>query len=79
MVCISMHIAPEVRVLASASSCGVTSAVRKSLKTLMTPSTGEIRYGNEPASRLGPALRTRIGELGHGAFAGGEARNDDIP
>jgi heme exporter protein A len=35
------------------------------LATLMTPSTGEIRYGNEPASRLGPALRTRIGLLAH--------------
>jgi len=35
------------------------------LATLATPSKGEIRYGGEPASRLGPELRTRIGLLAH--------------
>jgi heme exporter protein A len=35
------------------------------LATLATPSRGEIRYGNQLASRLGPALRTRIGLLAH--------------
>jgi len=35
------------------------------LATLATPSRGEIRYGGEPASRLGPELRTRIGLLAH--------------
>jgi heme exporter protein A len=35
------------------------------LATLTRPSEGEIRYGNEPASRLGSALRTRIGLLAH--------------
>ena len=35
------------------------------LATLGTPSEGEIRYGNQPSSRLGPALRTRIGLLAH--------------
>jgi heme ABC exporter ATP-binding subunit CcmA len=35
------------------------------LATLATPSKGEIRYGNETASRLGPSLRTRIGLLAH--------------
>ena len=35
------------------------------LATLAAPSKGEIRYGNEPARRLGPALRTRIGLLAH--------------
>ena len=35
------------------------------LATLAAPSKGEIRYGNEPAARLGAALRTRIGLLAH--------------
>ena len=35
------------------------------LATLASPSKGEVRYGNETASRLGPALRTRIGLLAH--------------
>ncbi len=35
------------------------------LATLAAPSKGEIRYGGEPAHRLGPALRTRIGLLAH--------------
>ena len=35
------------------------------LATLATPSKGEIRYGSERASRLGPALRTGIGLLAH--------------
>ena len=35
------------------------------LATLAAPSKGEIRYGNQSASVLGPALRTRIGLLAH--------------
>ena len=35
------------------------------LATLAAPSRGEVRYGSQPASRLGPALRTRIGLLAH--------------
>ena len=35
------------------------------LATLAAPSKGEIRYGSAPASRLGPALRSRIGLLAH--------------
>ena len=35
------------------------------LATLAAPSKGQIRYGGETASRLGPALRTRIGLLAH--------------
>jgi ABC-type multidrug transport system ATPase subunit len=35
------------------------------LATLAAPSTGEVRYGHELASRLGPVLRTRIGLLAH--------------
>ena len=35
------------------------------LATLAAPSKGEIRYGDETARRLGPALRTRIGLLAH--------------
>jgi heme exporter protein A len=35
------------------------------LATLASPSKGEVRYGTEPASRLGPALRSRIGLLAH--------------
>ena len=35
------------------------------LATLAAPSKGEIRYGGEPARRLGPALRSRIGLLAH--------------
>jgi ABC-type multidrug transport system ATPase subunit len=35
------------------------------LATLAAPSKGEIRYGGAPASRLGPALRYRIGLLAH--------------
>jgi heme exporter protein A len=38
------------------------------LATLATPSKGEIQYGGEPASRLGPALRTRIGLLAHDLY-----------
>jgi heme ABC exporter ATP-binding subunit CcmA len=38
------------------------------LATLATPSKGEIRYGGELASRLGPALRTRIGLLAHDLY-----------
>jgi heme exporter protein A len=38
------------------------------LATLATPSKGEIRYGNEPASRIGPGLRTRIGLLAHDLY-----------
>jgi heme exporter protein A len=35
------------------------------LATLATPSTGEVRYGDQTAARLGPALRIRIGLLAH--------------
>jgi heme ABC exporter ATP-binding subunit CcmA len=35
------------------------------LATLASPSKGEIRYGHETATRLGPPLRTRIGLLAH--------------
>ena len=35
------------------------------LATLASPSKGEIRYGRETASVLGPGLRTRIGLLAH--------------
>jgi len=35
------------------------------LATLSTPTTGEVRYGGQPAARLGPALRIRIGLLAH--------------
>jgi ABC-type multidrug transport system ATPase subunit len=35
------------------------------LATLAAPSKGEIRYGGELATRLGPELRTRIGLLAH--------------
>ena len=35
------------------------------LATLSTPTTGEVRYGDQPAARLGPALRIRIGLLAH--------------
>jgi ABC-type multidrug transport system ATPase subunit len=35
------------------------------LATLAAPSKGEIRYGNDTASRAGPALRARIGLLAH--------------
>jgi heme ABC exporter ATP-binding subunit CcmA len=35
------------------------------MATLVTPSTGEIRYGNSDARRLGEALRARIGLLAH--------------
>jgi heme ABC exporter ATP-binding subunit CcmA len=35
------------------------------MATLVTPSTGEIRYGNDDARRLGEALRARIGLLAH--------------
>jgi heme ABC exporter ATP-binding subunit CcmA len=38
------------------------------LATLAMPSKGEIRYGGEPASRLGPGLRTRIGLLAHDLY-----------
>jgi ABC-type multidrug transport system ATPase subunit len=38
------------------------------LATLAAPSKGEIRYGGEPASRLGPGLRTRIGLLAHDLY-----------
>jgi len=35
------------------------------LATLSTPTTGEVRYGDQPAARLGAALRIRIGLLAH--------------
>jgi heme exporter protein A len=35
------------------------------LATLAAPTKGEVRYGNQPARRLGAALRTRIGLLAH--------------
>jgi len=35
------------------------------LATLAAPSSGEIRYGDQPAERLGTALRIRIGLLAH--------------
>ena len=35
------------------------------LATLATPSGGEVRYGDQPAARLGAALRIRIGLLAH--------------
>jgi heme ABC exporter ATP-binding subunit CcmA len=35
------------------------------LATLVTPSSGDVRYGGRPARELGPALRSRIGLLGH--------------
>jgi len=38
------------------------------LATLAAPSRGEIRYGAEAASRLGPALRSRIGLLAHDLY-----------
>jgi ABC-type multidrug transport system ATPase subunit len=38
------------------------------LATLAAPSKGEIRYGGETASRLGPGLRTRIGLLAHDLY-----------
>jgi heme exporter protein A len=38
------------------------------LATLAAPSKGEIRYGGEPASGLGPEVRTRIGLLAHDLY-----------
>jgi heme exporter protein A len=38
------------------------------LSTLLTPSSGEIRYGTGTAREAGPALRTQIGVLGHDLF-----------
>ncbi len=35
------------------------------LATLAVPNTGEVRYGDQPARRLGPGLRDRIGLLAH--------------
>lgn len=35
------------------------------LATLATPTSGEVRYGDQPAARLGAALRIRIGLLAH--------------
>jgi len=35
------------------------------LATLSAPSSGEVRYGDQPAARLGAALRNRIGLLAH--------------
>src|SRR2546425_13175088 len=35
------------------------------MATLVSPSTGEIRYGGQQASALGAALRRRIGLLAH--------------
>jgi heme ABC exporter ATP-binding subunit CcmA len=35
------------------------------LATLATPTAGEVRYGDQPASRLGPSLRVCIGLLAH--------------
>ncbi len=36
--------------------------------TLLTPSAGEIRYGDETVGSAGPALRGRIGVLGHDLY-----------
>src|SRR6266849_5237837 len=38
------------------------------LATLATPTTGEVLYGDQTASRLGPALRRRLGLLAHELF-----------
>jgi len=35
------------------------------LSTLASPTSGEVRYGNQPARALGAALRSRIGLLAH--------------
>ena len=35
------------------------------MATLVAPSSGEVQYGNRRARELGPALRQRIGLLGH--------------
>ena len=35
------------------------------LATLATPTSGEVRYGNQPARALGASLRSRIGLLAH--------------
>lgn len=36
--------------------------------TLLEPSSGEVRYGNQPAGDRGPALRAQIGLLGHDLY-----------
>ena len=38
------------------------------LSTLVRPTSGEVRYGGQPAAALGDALRGRIGVLGHDLF-----------
>jgi len=38
------------------------------IATLATPTTGEVLYGDQTASRLGPALRRRLGLLAHELF-----------
>jgi ABC-type multidrug transport system ATPase subunit len=38
------------------------------LSTLLAPSSGEVLYGNTPARDAGPALRGRIGLLGHDLY-----------
>ena len=38
------------------------------LSTLLTPSSGQIHYGTATASDMGPALRARLGLLGHDLY-----------
>jgi heme exporter protein A len=38
------------------------------LSTLVAPSTGEVRYGDRTAHEAGPALRARLGLLGHDLY-----------
>jgi ABC-type multidrug transport system ATPase subunit len=38
------------------------------LSTLVTPSTGKVLYGDRTADQAGPALRARLGLLGHDLY-----------
>ena len=38
------------------------------LSTLVAPSTGQVRYGDRTARQAGPALRARLGLLGHDLY-----------
>ena len=38
------------------------------LSTLVSPSTGQVRYGDRTAQQAGPALRARLGLLGHDLY-----------
>ena len=42
-----------------------TSTLIGMLATLVSPSTGEVQYGGQPARQLGPGLRRHIGLLAH--------------